>query len=189
MTVWRNANADKIREQRRRRRARILGVTVADLTAIDQAAADTAERRKVEREASRIRAEERRDVRLKREAEKQKPVPITPRDARHQRKLKRRRLASEPGAATKDDELSLLALQTGRCAYCGDIGPLHLDHRQPISRAGTHERRNLQWLCVAHNQAKAAMPDAVFRRLKGIPTLTPWDVATGLLLQHLRLDP
>lgn len=43
------------------------------------------------------------------------------------------------------------------CAYCGSTDNLHLDHVIPISRDGTHELRNVQWLCGPHNTQKLAL--------------------------------
>lgn len=34
--------------------------------------------------------------------------------------------------------------------------PLVLDHMQPLSRGGTNDPSNLQWLCVDHNRHKGA---------------------------------
>jgi len=42
------------------------------------------------------------------------------------------------------------------CAYCKIQTPFgHVDHIKPISRGGTDDRRNLQYLCPKCNQSKA----------------------------------
>jgi len=51
--------------------------------------------------------------------------------------------------------------QGNLCAYCAtcldDVTP-HLDHKQPISKGGTHTRDNVQWLCSVCNVAKRDTP-------------------------------
>lgn len=43
------------------------------------------------------------------------------------------------------------------CAYCGsDAGPFEIDHIQPWSRGGTHERANLALSCRPCNRSKGA---------------------------------
>lgn len=78
-------------------------------------------------------------------------------------------------SATQGEIRQLLDWQGGRCAYCGSHGPLHLDHKHPISKGGKHTALNLQWLCATCNMAKRATPDGEYRRLMGIPTATKWD--------------
>lgn len=42
------------------------------------------------------------------------------------------------------------------CRACGSDGPLHIDHRVPVSRGGTNDLENLQLLCSACNLSKGA---------------------------------
>ncbi|MBI1620069.1 HNH endonuclease [Aquamicrobium zhengzhouense] len=75
--------------------------------------------------------------------------------ARRERKHLARKSAKKPISA---DEKRLLAAQRKHgCAYCGTTDNLHLDHIIPISRDGTHELRNVQWLCGPHNTQKLAL--------------------------------
>lgn len=69
----------------------------------------------------------------------------------------------------------LYAWQDGKCAYCGAGGPVEIDHKKPLSLAGDHTIGNLQWLCRFHNQHKRDIPDSEYRRLMGIPAVTPWE--------------
>jgi hypothetical protein len=42
-----------------------------------------------------------------------------------------------------------------RCGVCGDeAGPFHIDHRDPLSRGGTNDDRNLWVLCAPCNLSK-----------------------------------
>jgi 5-methylcytosine-specific restriction endonuclease McrA len=66
----------------------------------------------------------------------------------------RRRRAT--GSHTAADEAAILRAQNNCCAYCGhslDDGK-HLDHIHPLSRGGTDDQDNLQWLCPDCNQRK-----------------------------------
>lgn len=70
--------------------------------------------------------------------------------------------------AARDFPPSVLAAvdrrQGGRyCVHCREAGlttppdePLELDHMQPVSRGGTDDPSNLQWLCRGHNRSKGA---------------------------------
>lgn len=62
------------------------------------------------------------------------------------------------------------------CTYCGSNADLEIDHIHPLSRGGHHTASNVQWLCAFHNADKADIPDADYRRLRGIPLCTPWDL-------------
>lgn len=64
---------------------------------------------------------------------------------------------------TSKQALDLMVLQCWRCAYCGDTGPLELDHKTPISKGGDHALANVQWLCHWHNTDKRDMTDSEYR--------------------------
>lgn len=200
--AWKDANLDKVRMERRRRRARDLGVTLEALDLIDTAEAarraEVRERREIEAAAIATRKAERQAAALLKRAEadllkaeryearraflRVDPKGLTRRQRARRYKAVRNALRREPDATTVEAERVMLTLQRGRCAYCGEPGPLHLDHKHPISKGGHHEWRNLQWLCGPHNMSKRATPDADFRKRHGIPARTPWDWTTGLLL-------
>jgi len=44
------------------------------------------------------------------------------------------------------------------CAYCGNDGPLHLDHVEPLARGGLHTPDNLVPACQRCNLSKQAKP-------------------------------
>lgn len=175
--LWCQANPDKVAQQRRRhlarhgdtmRAQRVLVRSIATnarLAAKARHAADAATLRLIERAFRSADADDRRRAY---DREKQRRRRAVMRGARGQAGAKVHRV--------------LLELQGGACAYCGETDDLHLDHRHPIALGGQHTWDNLQWLCAPHNIRKKAQPDRAFRIEHGIPDLTPWDVAFGLLL-------
>ena len=57
------------------------------------------------------------------------------------------------------DQLMLAMLHSGMayiCAHpqCGEMRKLHVDHRIPLSKGGTDDLHNLQFLCLKHNLEK-----------------------------------
>lgn len=46
-------------------------------------------------------------------------------------------------------------LAAGKCAFCGSIENLVVDHIKPWSKGGTHDRENLQCLCRKCNSEKS----------------------------------
>jgi len=56
-------------------------------------------------------------------------------------------------------QLVLIMIEAGvqhKCAHsdCNAIDDLTVDHRVPLSRGGTDDLANLQFLCRSHNSAK-----------------------------------
>lgn len=49
-----------------------------------------------------------------------------------------------------------------RCAICGTVGEMHLDHRIPRSLGGTDDPNNLQLLCASCHSAKTARQEGGF---------------------------
>lgn len=45
-------------------------------------------------------------------------------------------------------------LSSGQCSYCGDRGPVEIDHIIPIARGGAHREGNLAPACRNCNQSK-----------------------------------
>jgi 5-methylcytosine-specific restriction endonuclease McrA len=43
-----------------------------------------------------------------------------------------------------------------RCAYCGELRPLTIDHVYPISLGGSHSPENVVPACLPCNQKKGA---------------------------------
>lgn len=91
------------------------------------------------------------------------------------RAIKSRRRAKEisaTGSHTADDLKDILRLQRGRCAYCrskfGKQLKPSLDHIQPLSRGGSNDRKNLQFLCGSCNSSKHAKDPVEFSRRVGM---------------------
>jgi hypothetical protein len=68
-----------------------------------------------------------------------------------------------------NDLLALFTTQSGKCAYSGlpiQIGiSAQLDHIQPLSRGGSHDLSNVQWVHQDVNQMKRDLSEEVFLRL------------------------
>jgi len=47
------------------------------------------------------------------------------------------------GSFTAAEWLALVEQYQGRCAYCGETGPLEADHRIPLARGGTNHIDNI----------------------------------------------
>lgn len=73
------------------------------------------------------------------------------------RKRRAMRLAAS-GSHTLEDLQEIMRLQRNRCAYCrGQFGPSlkpALDHIIALSRGGSEDRKNLQYLCQSCNSKK-----------------------------------
>jgi 5-methylcytosine-specific restriction endonuclease McrA len=66
-------------------------------------------------------------------------------------------------AFTAAEWMALVAEYAGRCAYCGDNGLLHADHRIPLARGGTNTIENIVPACAQCNLRKHAMTEEEFR--------------------------
>lgn len=70
--------------------------------------------------------------------------------------------------------------QGGKCVYCGrrlGIDLMDIDHKNPVAKGGSDQKRNLQLLCRSCNTRKGATTDRQFRtkfKSIGVPqTQTP----------------
>ena len=70
--------------------------------------------------------------------------------------------------------------QGGKCMYCGrkpGIDLMDVDHKNPMAKGGSDQKRNLQVLCRSCNTRKGATTDRQFRskfKSIGVPqTQTP----------------
>lgn len=62
---------------------------------------------------------------------------------------------------------TLHKMQRGRCAYCNESVALDdstVDHKQPLSRGGTHAMHNLCMACEECNRRKGSMTAEEFER-------------------------
>ena len=88
-----------------------------------------------------------------------------------------RRRRKSFSAETKRD---LHKAQSGKCMYCGrkpGIDLMDVDHKNPMAKGGSDQKRNLQLLCRSCNTRKGATTDRQFRtkfKSIGVPqTQTP----------------
>ena len=77
-------------------------------------------------------------------------------------------------------KLDLHKSQGGKCMYCGrkpGIDLMDVDHKNPMAKGGSDQKRNLQLLCRSCNTRKGATTDRQFRtkfKSIGVPqTQTP----------------
>ena len=72
----------------------------------------------------------------------------------------------------------ILEIYDHRCAYCGAYGvPLQKDHRQPLSRDGTHTAANILPACRACNGHKHDLSEEQFRAWLSWPE--EWQLSCG----------
>lgn len=79
--------------------------------------------------------------------------------ARHSTSLRRARKLKAEGSHTPKQSAALFRLQGEKCANCRiklTRKNRHLDHIHPLSKGGSNDVRNLQWLCVPCNCTKSA---------------------------------
>ena len=75
----------------------------------------------------------------------------------------RARARAAEGHFTSVEWCALVARCDGKCAYCGEVGPLEADHRTPLSRGGTNYIDNILPACRRCNGKKAQRTEAEFR--------------------------
>lgn len=176
---YRDRHRERLALERRERAKR-----QREANALDREIAkfDRAERKRLKVEVARQRAD---DLDRARYAAKMIESSISGRTSEFLTKdlysrLKRgRRRAAKFGRVvdlTMQDIVLVGELQGWRCAHCGSRADLELDHIHPLSIGGHHTLSNVQWLCHFHNQDKRNRDDPDYRRLRGIPFSTVWDV-------------
>lgn len=82
-----------------------------------------------------------------------------PEKSRGRVRRRRAKEANASGSHTVDQILELLELQLHKCANCKcklTTNNRHLDHIQPLSKGGSNDISNLQWLCFSCNTSKGA---------------------------------
>jgi 5-methylcytosine-specific restriction endonuclease McrA len=75
----------------------------------------------------------------------------------------RARQSAAAGSFTSAEWLALVEAHAGRCAYCGETGPLEADHRIPLARGGTNTIDNILPACRRCNARKHKMTEDEFR--------------------------
>jgi 5-methylcytosine-specific restriction endonuclease McrA len=75
----------------------------------------------------------------------------------------RARKIAAAGSFTSAEWLALVEAHAGRCAYCGEAGPLEADHRIPLSRGGKNTIDNILPACRKCNARKHKLTEAEFR--------------------------
>lgn len=97
---------------------------------------------------------------------------LHPENGLKQLRKRRARKAGASGSHTQEDLIEILKLQKNRCGHCrakfGEIIKPTLDHIIALSRNGTHNRRNLQFLCKRCNSAKNNLDPIDFARKTGM---------------------
>ena len=75
----------------------------------------------------------------------------------------KRRLAAAGTSFTREEWLAVVESYAGRCAYCGNAGPLEIEHKIPLSRGGTNSIDNIVPSCKRCNRRKLSKTDSEFR--------------------------
>lgn len=68
----------------------------------------------------------------------------------------RRRSTKLAGSVSAAEWRDVLARHSGRCAQCGSVERIEMDHIVPLSRGGAHSHDNVQPLCAPCNRRKWA---------------------------------
>ena len=76
-----------------------------------------------------------------------------------------RRRAAEGEGVTAAQWRELVARYEGRCAYCGTLTKMTMDHRTSLRRGGRHEIANVLPACKVCNSRKGTMSEEEFRAL------------------------
>lgn len=132
------------------------------------------------------------DRRAKRDQYRLDPRPVIKRNKAYARAhpevrlaIRHRRRANERRGEgfTASAWLALVAKFRNRCAYCGVEGPLHADHRVPLSRGGSNSIDNILPACAPCNMSKHDRTESEFlirkygASLDGTgPIITGWRV-------------
>lgn len=75
----------------------------------------------------------------------------------------RARARAAEGQFTSAEWLALVARYDGRCAYRGEVGPLQVDHRTPLTRGGANSIDNVLPACRKCNTEKGQLTEEEFR--------------------------
>ena len=75
----------------------------------------------------------------------------------------RARARAAGGQFTSAEWHALVERHGHKCAYCGAVGPLEVDHRVPLSRGGTNSTDNVLPACRNCNGTKHQLTETEFR--------------------------
>jgi 5-methylcytosine-specific restriction endonuclease McrA len=75
----------------------------------------------------------------------------------------RARARAAEGQFTSAEWRALVERYGGKCAYRGEVGPLQVDHRTPLSHGGTNSIDNVLPACGRCNRGKGQLTEAEFR--------------------------
>ena len=86
----------------------------------------------------------------------------------HRRRMRKKGVGIQH---TLSDAVTILKAQKYKCAICrSDLRKVksHRDHITPLSKGGSDDRRNIQWLCQTCNTRKSNKDPLVFSRENGL---------------------
>ncbi len=75
----------------------------------------------------------------------------------------RARARAAEGQFTSAERRALVERYEGKCAYRGEVGPLQVDHRTPLSRGGANSIDNVLPACGRCNREKGQLTEEEFR--------------------------
>ena len=75
----------------------------------------------------------------------------------------RARARAADGQFTSAEWRALVESYGGKCAYRGEVGPVQVDHRTPLTRGGANSIDNILPACRKCNTEKGQLTEAEFR--------------------------
>jgi 5-methylcytosine-specific restriction endonuclease McrA len=164
---WRAANPDKVAASRQREAVK---AATAEAKAKRAKYYEANRERFLQKFKERYRADPMRDRAQQREW-KENNKERWRENFRMRASRRRALMRGSSGRHTKEDLAEILELQKHRCAYCqADLRKVakQVDHIIPISRGGSDNRSNIQYLCRECNQKKNAHDPIDFARSRGL---------------------
>jgi len=72
--------------------------------------------------------------------------------------VERRRARQQGPGVSAEQWAAIQSAYDGRCAYCGTVGKMTMDHVVPLSKGGAHEPFNVVPACTSCNCRKRTGP-------------------------------